>query len=101
VPRWLHEGLAQLLEPRDPARAASGVHAAWKSAGTAGIDPFSYPTALAFTAYLDGNHGRARLLWLVELMAGGTAEDEAFDEALGASRDELVTAWVRTLGGDR
>jgi tetratricopeptide (TPR) repeat protein len=101
VPRWLHEGLAQLLEPRDPARAVSGVHAAWKSTGTAGIDPFSYPTALAFTAYLDGNHGRARLLWLVELMAGGTAEDQAFDEALGASRDELVTAWVRALGGDR
>jgi tetratricopeptide (TPR) repeat protein len=101
VPRWLHEGLAQLLEPLDSARAVSAVLAAWKSAGTAGIDPFSYPTALSFTAYLDENHGRARLIWLVELMAGGRAEDAAFDEAFGASRDELVTAWVRSLGGNR
>ena len=101
VPRWLHEGLAQRLEPRDPARAVSGVRAAWKSAGTAGIDPFSYPTALSFTAWLDESHGRARLIWLVELLASGRAEDAAFDEAFGASKDELVTAWVRSLGGDR
>ena len=101
VPRWLHEGMAQLLEPRDPARAIAGVRAAWTSAGATGIDPFSYPTALSFTAWLDESHGRARLIWLVELMARGRAEDAAFDEAFGASRDELVTAWARSLGGDR
>ncbi len=101
VPRWLHEGLAQLLEPRDPARAVAGVRAAWKGAGRPGIDPFSYPTALSFTAWLDEGHGRARLLWLVDLLAGGSGEDEAFDEAFGAPRAELVAAWARTLGGDR
>ncbi|MCU0254672.1 MAG: hypothetical protein MUE47_09060 [Acidobacteria bacterium] len=101
VPRWLHEGLAQLLEPRDPGRALAGVRAAWKAAGAPGIDPFSYPTALAFTAWLDEGHGRARLLWLVESLAGGKTEDEAFDDAFGATRDELITAWVRALGGDR
>ncbi len=101
VPRWLHEGMAQRLEPRDPARAAAAVRAAAKAAGGVGLEPFSYPTALSFTAFLDEEHGRARLIWLIDLLAGGAAEEGAFDEAFGASRDELVAAWARTLDGDR
>ncbi len=97
VPRWLHEGLAQLLEPRDPDSAAETVRTLFAGEGVPSIDPFSYPTALSFVGYLDRQYGRTRLLWLVDLLAAGAEEEDACSEAYGSRCAELVSAWARTL----
>ncbi len=96
VPRWLHEGLAQLLEPRDLARSL----AALRAARDAGGDPaaaFSYPSAHAFTVFLDREYSRSRLLWYVDLLGERTPEPEAFERAFGVSRAGALDGYRRWL----
>ncbi len=100
APRWLHEGLAQFLEPRDPRRVEAAVALSIAREG-GGLEPFSYPRALAFVAWLDGEYSRARLLHLVDLLAEGLSENDAFVGAFGSSRQEIVDQWVRTLDNPR
>ena len=97
VPRWLQEGLAQWLEPRALSTVRPALALAVERGRAVGIDPFSYPTALAFTAFLDQRYSRTRLLWLIDLLAEGRSENDAFLEALGASREELIAEWRRWL----
>jgi len=97
VPRWLHEGLAQLLEPRDPATVDRALSLAARRGRKLSVAPFTYPTALSFTAFLDRETGRHRLLWFVELLAEGRPEPQAFLEALGWSREEAERRWRESL----
>lgn len=97
VPRWLHEGLAQLLEPRTAAGVDPAIGLALRRGGVPGIEPFSYPTALSFVSYLDGEYGRARVLWLVSLLAERRPENDAFREAFGSPREEIVAEWGQSL----
>jgi tetratricopeptide (TPR) repeat protein len=96
VPRWLHEGLAQLLEPRDAARDRERLRALAAN-GSLSISPFSYPTALSFVQHLETQYGRARLLWLVDRLAEVTAENEAFLQTYGLSQEEMLESWRRSL----
>ncbi|RMG47546.1 MAG: hypothetical protein D6718_03445 [Acidobacteria bacterium] len=96
LPRWLHEGLAQLLEPRDPDTVRPALARA-ASEGRLDLEPFSYPASLSFVAFLDSRYSRTRLLWLVERLARGQPEDDAFLGAFGAGREELVDEWRRWL----
>jgi len=96
LPRWLHEGLAQFLEPRNPRAVASRLASA-AADGRLGLEPFSYAKSLSFVAFLDGAYGRTRLLWLVEKLAAGLTEDDAFLGAYNAHRAELIDEWRRSL----
>jgi len=97
VPRWLHEGLAQLLEPRDPATVNRALSLAARRGRALSIVPFTYPTSLSFTAFLDREAGRHRLLWFVELLAEGRPEPQAFLEAFGWSMEEAERRWRESL----
>ena len=97
VPRWLHEGLAQFLEPRDPATVNRALSLAARRGREFSLAPFSYPTALSFTAFLDREAGRHRLLWFVELLAEGRPEPQAFLEAFGWSMEEAERRWRESL----
>lgn len=96
VPRWLHEGLAQRFEPRRLEPALRTVRRDLGDAPAA-LEPFSYPKSLAFVAFLEDEYSLGRVTWLVELLAEGHAEHDAFLEAFGAGREELVEAWGRWL----
>jgi tetratricopeptide (TPR) repeat protein len=100
VPRWLHEGLAQRFEPRgvEPALRAAR---AQLGPGPASLDPFSYAKSLTFVAFLEEEYSLGRVMWLVELLAEARPEHDAFLEAFGAGREELVDAWGRWLRRDR
>jgi tetratricopeptide (TPR) repeat protein len=98
VPRWLHEGLAQTFEPRDPAIVRAALAFAQREKGeTLDLEPFSYPTALSFVGFLEERYSRTRVLWMIELLAERRSENDAFREAFGASRSELVVEWRRWL----
>lgn len=93
VPRWLHEGLAQFLEPRPPEGVRAALALAASRGKRIGIDPFSYPTALSFVGFLEERYSHTRLLWVIELLAQGKDEDLAFLEGMGARREELIEEW--------
>ena len=97
VPRWLHEGLAQLLEPRDPGTVDRALALAARRGRPPRLEPFSYPAALSFTAFLDREASRHRILWFVDLLAGGRPEPQAFLEAFGWTREEAERRWQRSL----
>jgi len=95
VPRWLHEGLAQRLEPRSPDTVRASL--AREAEGELDLEPFTYAKSLSFVSFLDARQSRARVLWLVELLAAHTSEADAFERAFGASREALVEEWRRWL----
>ncbi len=97
LPRWLHEGFAQRLEPRSHETVRSALLLARERGLTLDIEPFSYPTALSFVTFLDESYSRSRLLWLVEELAKTGSEDQAFREAYRTSRKELIREWGKWL----
>jgi hypothetical protein len=107
APAWLHEGLAQIEEGRDAAKAEArlgaveGLSDALLSAPVlAEEDPrrvaVFYDLALAFTRYLDDRQRGAVARMLRELGAG-KGEAEAFREAFGDSRRNIFEAWKTRL----
>lgn len=97
APRWLHEGLAQISEPRrlsDEDRAAV-------AARLAGIEPasweengFSYPMALSLTRYLESRRGMDGLVHLLELLGDGNRIDPALREIYGQDYDSICRSWA-------
>ncbi len=97
VPKWLHEGFAQVMEPRDLARHRALVLREAKPGEPLDLEPFSYPRAFTFVAYLDAQYSRNRLLWLVDLLGAGNSEADAFVQAFGATKDDTLEGWRRWL----
>jgi tetratricopeptide (TPR) repeat protein len=95
APRWLHEGLAQLMEPRDPDVASARLYAAGSS--PPGLDPFDYGKSLSFCGFLVETRSLDRVLWLIDLLAERQPETDAFERAFGSSRRRMVEEWQRWL----
>jgi tetratricopeptide (TPR) repeat protein len=102
-PRWLHEGLAQLIEGRQVTRAdvsrirglLASSPAAWDSHG------FSYPAALSLTEYLESRRGFGGILDLLEALAEGLDIDGALRNTFGNSYDEICRSWAQSLADPR
>ncbi len=103
-PRWLHEGLAQVAEPRairrsDTASLARTVRpndpATWPESA------FSYPAALSFTRFLESQRGFDALVSVLAHLGDGDSIDQALQSCLGQNYAELAAAWAETLQGER
>lgn len=105
-PRWLHEGLAQMAEPRPSTRAdaakvrdalSSGDLVAWSSGD------FSYPAALSFARYLESERGFDALVRLVGDLGEGRTVDDSLVAEFGDDFDTLVRRWAARVkeGGAR
>ena len=99
-PRWLHEGLAQLAEPRTLRRAdlialRGAVRA--DAASTWPDQSFGYPAALSFTRFLEERRGFDLLVALVGRLGDGETPDAAFFALYGATYAELAAAWAEWL----
>lgn len=99
-PRWLHEGLAQLAEPRalrrsDAVRLARSVRAG--NPGTWPDAAFSYPAALSFTRFLETRRGFDGLVAVLDRLGDGESIDAALQALYGATYAELAAAWAEAL----
>jgi len=100
APRWLHEGIAQLIEGKRSTRAAQADLAAEFSASTSPESwgrTFSYPSSLSFVEFLDRREGFYRLVEILEVMAAGTGVDAAFLDVTRYSLQELHQSWGESL----
>ena len=98
-PRWLHEGLAQLMEGRTLTRAATGEvrrlvasdPPTWETRG------FSYPAALSLTQYLESRRGLGGIVVLLENLADGLDLDTALRDAFSDDYATLCRRWAEHL----
>jgi len=103
APRWLHEGIAQLIEGKTTSLAARRDLAAEFSAA---VPPeswghtFSYPSSLSFVEYLDRREGFFRLVEILDSMAAGVGADEAFLDVTRYTLQELRHSWGESLLSD-
>jgi tetratricopeptide (TPR) repeat protein len=100
APRWLHEGLAQIAEPRPFTRAdreavrralASGDPATWAERA------FSYPAALSFVRHLESERGFDALVRVVGDLGEGKPLDDAFRDEFGLDYAQACRAWAASL----
>jgi len=100
APRWLHEGIAQMVEGRT-SPAASEIALAKEYVSLEGSPRwgtgFTYPSSLSIVEFLARREGFHRLLEVLEAMAGGTDEEEAFRRVTRSSLEELRGAWGESL----
>lgn len=102
-PRWLHEGLAQLAEPRTLRRAQRAELARSVRADAPGSWPdaaFSYPAALSFTLYLQDRRGFDVLVAVLGRLGDGDSLDTALGAYYGQGYAELAAAWAASLGAE-
>lgn len=100
APRWLHEGIAQMIEGlRSPAAVERSLAIDYQAAENQEIwnPPFSYPSALSFVEYLDRREGFYRLVDVLEWLAAGETTETAFQRATHYSLQELRQAWGAAL----
>ena len=99
-PRWLHEGLAQIVEEKAllesdlraaAARLAAGEPAAWEAQG------FSYPMALSLVRFLESRQGFDGLVYLLQQLGDGGTTDEALKAVYGQDYAEICADWSREL----
>jgi tetratricopeptide (TPR) repeat protein len=99
-PRWLHEGLAQLAEPRTLRRADLSALRRDVRADQASTWPdqaFSYAAALSFTRFLEERRGFDLLVALLARLGDGESQDAALSALYGATYAELAAAWAEWL----
>lgn len=99
-PRWLHEGLAQLAEPR-ALRRSDGVKLARAvrrdAPGTWPDAAFSYPAALSFSRFLEERRGFDGLVSVLDRLGDGEPLDAALHALYGATYAELAASWADSL----
>ena len=100
-PRWLHEGVAQIVEgrrlsPADrvavAARLAEGLPPEWESRR------FDYPLALSLASYLQSRRGFDALVWLLDLLGHGQEMDAALYEVYGFDYAAICRRWAESTG---
>ncbi len=103
-PRWLHEGLAQIAEPRALRRAdleqlartvRADLPSTWPDAA------FSYPAALAFTRFLEARRGFDLLVAVLDRLGDGETPDAALTAMYSSTYAELAAEWAGSLGVER
>jgi len=99
-PRWLHEGLAQLAEPRTLRRSQRGELARNVRASVPGSWPdvaFGYPAALSFTQYLADQRGFDVIVSVLDRLGSGESLDGALHAYYGSTYAELAADWAESL----
>lgn len=97
-PRWLHEGLAQIVEGRTLGDADLREIRERLGSGDPLDGAISYPVALGLTQHLQARQGFRGLVYLLDVLAEGATIDEALRSVYGQTQGEVVASWARELG---
>ncbi len=98
-PRWLQEGLAQLVEGK-PLLASEERALARDLAASQGrfwYEQFTYPSALSFTRYLADRFGFEALVETLERMRPGLTVEQALKETTRDDFPDLQKGWMDDL----
>jgi tetratricopeptide (TPR) repeat protein len=100
-PRWLHEGLAQLVEGRamHPFEERALARDLTASGGRVWYEQFSYEASLSFTRYLSDRYRFETLVESLERMGSGTAPERALEEVTRERFPDLLAGWIDELAG--
>ncbi|MBN2369688.1 MAG: hypothetical protein JXO72_04305 [Vicinamibacteria bacterium] len=110
-PTWLHEGIAQWLEGRDPAQDVPLLKAAVREQRlislaaleapfrrlSAGDATLAYAESLSAVAYILRARGDAGIVRLLAALGDGLPSEEALVVALALSYPELQSGWEQSL----
>ena len=112
-PHWMDEGLADYLAIGYASDARGNVERAVRSGDLMPLralslrfpstpDRFSlgYDESVSAIDYLVRTHGKAALVQLIQSYAGGVADDEAFQSALGVDVAGFEAGWLADLGAE-
>lgn len=113
IPRWLHEGLAQLAEPdnstwkwnnyRPPAGWIPPSIAMLGTIGWNFLGPEAaaqlYLQSFSLVKYMTTAYPRRNILALIDAFAAGAELDAAFRQVYGIDSVEMHNRWWRTIGG--
>lgn len=93
APRWLQEGVAQLMEGRSASRQKAGLAGGYASGGRAYAASFDYAKSLSQIEFLVEGWSAFHLNDLLDHLGRGTDIDGAMRAAIGLSYGEFLTAW--------
>ena len=111
IPRWFHEGMAQLYESDGPGRFSATMNriAVWLERNDLmDAQPFCsastwasqaekvrfYGTSLEFVRTLESQHGREELIGVIQRVQGGETFEESLKDQLGGTCEELYAQWL-------
>jgi hypothetical protein len=97
APRWLHEGIAQWLEPRSGRSHGAALAREARQRGPEAPVPFSYPAALSQIEYLVDTYGAHELMDLLERLRDGLGIDAALRETYRCDTRGLDSEWGQWL----
>ena len=99
-PKWLHEGLAQIAEPRELRKSQRAELARKTRPDAPDTWPdvaFSYPAALSLTQYLADLRGPDVLVSVLDRLGAGDSLDAALHAYYGATYADLAKAWAESV----
>ncbi len=97
TPRWLHEGIAQWLEPRSSGSREISLAREARRRGLDAPVPFTYPNALSQVEYLIDYYGTHELLDLLEHLRDGLSVNAALRDTYRFDVAGLGSEWARWL----
>lgn len=97
APRWLHEGIAQWLEPRSSRSQGPALAREARQRGPEAPVPFSYPAALSQVEYLVDAYGAHGLMDLLQRLHDGMGMDAALRETYRCDTRGLGSEWGQWL----
>ena len=97
APRWIQEGVAQLMEGRSAAREKAAMAAGYAAGGGDYATSFDYAKSLSQIEFLVEGWSSFHLNDLLDHLGRGTDIDSAMKGAIGLSYGEFLTAWGNWL----
>jgi tetratricopeptide (TPR) repeat protein len=97
APRWLHEGIAQWLEPRSARTHGARLAREARQRPPGAPVPFSYPSALSQVEYLVEAYGAHELLDLLDRLRDSGSVDAALRDTYRFDTLGLGAEWAQWL----